>query len=349
MLRSLVLFTHLIILTGSVPHDLFSTYPAIGLYRPRLFGNFYNKGNLLSKATPALGDSSIKTLFDFPGMTTSGLDFVGETRRQTDELKVTLRFLARDPRSSKYMERVFAGSDCIKNIEDAIAAIEQGTQLIENAKPELKQLLHLTDKLSRKSNIIETTRVSADIMRELEVLLPKLAPEQGTVCGSTTSAALSALFNVAVVLDDVSRDSSLDLPQIIKLQLRVSNKIVTAVTNFLVKLKDTTDNLENICTTDKRYNVRAINSLGQMLEDLAELFFTLGDFQNAEKIREKAPVFEKVTKILSAVPSSSPVSLECNKPGDFETSAAMMEDLAKLLEEFGLENLKKQIGFSGLF
>jgi len=383
MLRSFVLSTHFIILIGSLPQRQFNKpFTAFSsLETPQTSFQSFNspRGNLFSSSTlngknafdtrsffgsssssqkNSFGSSSLEESlgkFSLNGFqnafgfkSSSRLDFISETRRQTEELKATLRLLARNPTSAKYIDRVFASGDCIKDMEEAIAAIEQGTQLIENAAPQLKDLLDITDKLSRKSNIIEITRVAADVMRELEVLLPKLAPKQAQ-CGSTSSTAFAALHNVAAVIDDVSRDSSLDLPKTVKLQLRISREIVTAVTNFLAKLKDTTEDLQNICTTDNKYNARAISTIGEMLEDLAELFFNLGDFQSAEKIKEKKPITDKIARLLSSAPSTGAGSLVCNQPGDFRATAAMMEDLAKLLEQFGLENLQKQIGFSGIF
>jgi len=350
MLRSLVLSTHFIMLIGSLPQSQFNEpFTAFSSPRGSLFSgtsSSFDRKNAFNAPSFTFKGKGLENAFGFKSF--NRLDFIDETRRQTEELKATLRMLARNPTSAKYIDRVFESGDCIKDMEEAIAAIEQGTQLIENAEPQLKTLLDMTDKLSRKSNIIEITRASADIMRELETLLPKLAPKAAQ-CGSTSATTFAALHNVAAVINDVSGDSSLDLPEIGKLQLKISSKVVTAVTNFLAKLKDTTEDLQNICTTDRKYNARAISTIGEMLEDLAELFFNLGDFNSAEKIKEKKPITDKIVTLLSAAPSFGTGSLVCNQPGNFRAAAEMMENLANLLEEFGLENLKKQIGVSGFF
>merc|ERR1712123_403626 len=127
----------------------------------------------------------------------------------------------------------------------------------------------------------------------------------------------------------VSEDSTLGLSKVTKLELKISKEIVDSLTIFLGELRDTFADLRSHCTSHKGYNIRAIQAIGSMLEALADLFKNLGANEN--------------------FPESAVGNLNCNSPGDFEATARMLEDLAKLIEEVGIDKLKSQLGVTGLF
>jgi len=49
------------------------------------------------------------------------------------------------------------------------------------------------------------------------------------------------------------------------------------------------------------------------------------------------------------LPNTAVPGLNCNNPGDFETTARTLEDLVKLIEEVGIDKLKNQLGLQGIF
>ena len=112
--------------------------------------------------------------------------------------------------------------------------------------------------------------------------------------------------------------------------------------------------------------MRALKAIGNMLNDLADLFKELGDQEGEKEIREKTKFTNKIAvsiklgikqdninkyfqAAIQKFPDSSVEGLNCNNPGDFETTARMLEDLVKLIEEVGIDKLKNQLGIQGLF
>merc|ERR1712106_971272 len=236
-----------------------------------------------------------------------------------------------------------------KTVEEAIYAIERGTAIIERAEPELRQLISTVSSIDDNSDIIEVTKTSVDILRQLETLMPKLAPSNSDICGSSFYTAFEALQTVGDVFYEVSEDRSLDLSTVTSLELKISREIVNSVNSFLKKLKRTFADLEANCNSDKAYNVRSLQAIGRMLMDLADLFNELGDHEGETEIREKTKLTNKVADVISKLPNAAVPGLNCNNPGDFETTARTLEDLVKLIEEVGIDKLKNQLGLQGIF
>merc|ERR1712106_552401 len=272
-----------------------------------------------------------------------------ETRIQAISLKAILRKLSNNPKASRYMKRVFLTGDCVQSVEEAFDAIENGVSIIEGAKPELTRLLSTVKRIDDDSDILQVTKTSAEILRQMESLIPRLAPSNQNFCGSTFDVTYKTLKTVGDVLYAVSEDKTLGLPKVTKLELKISKEIVDSLTIFLGELRDTFADLRSHCTSHKGYNVRSLQAIGSMLHALADLFKNLGDNEGEKEIREKTSLIKKIAGAIENFPESAVGNLNCNSPGDFEATSRMLEDLAKLIEEVGIDKLKSQLGVTGLF
>ena len=76
-------------------------------------------------------------------------NFIQETRQQTDSLKVMLSKLSEEPKAQVYIKRVMEASQCLNDLEEAMSMIETGTELLENAEPQLLELVK-TGKITRR-------------------------------------------------------------------------------------------------------------------------------------------------------------------------------------------------------
>jgi len=278
-----------------------------------------------------------------PSTTSSNIASV--TRQQTDALKANLNLISSDPTASRYINRLFTSGTCIKTLEDAIAAIETGTTLIENAGPELTKLLSSLNGITDKSDVAAATRFSADMLLQMEALLPKLTPGIST-CGPNFEVTYEALITVGQVLGDISADSSIFLSQVTRQKLARSKTIVDPVTLFMKQLESTYSDLSLLCTTDKNYSLKTLSSIAGMLDHLAELFTSLGAGEKANSIRENSIFTQNIVAAIDNSDVTEFVNLDCNNPGDFTTIAQSMEDIADLIDEVGIETLKEQLGIS---
>jgi len=318
------------------------------------FRNFYTSNIRFTKPVPRtlLSRTSIQpnNPLGFEGFGSNNNDnLFEETRKQADNVKSTLRKLASNPGASKYMKKIFQVGDCVQTVEEAIASIENGASIIEKAQPELTRLMSSVKSIDDNSDILQVTKTSAEILRQMESLIPKLAPSNQNFCGSTFDVTYKTLKTVGDVLYAVSEDKTLGLSKVTKLELKISKEIVDSLTIFLGELRDTFADLRSHCTSHKGYNVRSIQAIGSMLEALADLFKNLGDNEGEKEIREKTSLTKKIAGAIENFPESAVGNLNCNSPGDFEATSRMLEDLAKLIEEVGIDKLKSQLGVTGLF
>jgi len=270
------------------------------------------------------------------------------TRQQTEGLKTILNTVSMNPTASRYINQLFTSGTCIKTLEDAITAIETGTTLIENAEPELTKLASSLNSITDTSDVAAATRVSAEILLQMEALLPKLTPRYST-CGSTSEVTFEALNTVGQVLKEISVDSSIFLSQVTRQKLVRSQTIVDSVTLLMKQLKSTFSDLSLFCTSDTNYNIKALSSMASMLDQLAELFTTLGAKEKANSIRQNSSFTQKIVAAVQNSDVNQLLSLDCNKPGDFSSVAQALNDIADLIDEVGIETLKQQIGLADLF
>merc|ERR1711892_1347249 len=136
-------------------------------------------------------------------------------------------------------------------------------------------------------------------------------------------------------------------PQITTLQsrddLKDSAKIISGVTTFLTNLNKSFTKFDKFCTSDKEYNIEAITAIGEMMTDLADLFAVLGGITDAEEIRKQGDFTKTVVANINRLGNLDLGTLECNKAGNFQAAAETLDDLAKLIEDVGLENLCNQL------
>merc|ERR1719431_871524 len=192
---------------GSSYQTVGSTYPAIRSTYPAVGSTF----QVVGSHYPVQRSPLLQT--GFPYLTS---DIIQQTRQQTDSLKVILRNLAQNPTSAKYIRRVLDSGSCIDSLEEAIGAIEAGVKLVENAGPEIQGLVATVKSLENERDIEKLVKISANALRQLEVVIPKIAPSSPTVCGASAEATFEALQNIAQILNDVSEDESLYLSELNK-------------------------------------------------------------------------------------------------------------------------------------
>ena len=95
-------------------------------------------------------------------------DFVQQTRTQANSLKTTLRSLASTPGADKIVNRVIndINNVCLNNVEEAIEAVETGARIVENAAPEIKQLIQTVEAFEKLTDTPTVIREAANILRQ---------------------------------------------------------------------------------------------------------------------------------------------------------------------------------------
>merc|ERR1712128_244671 len=197
-------------------------------------------------------------------------DIVQQARTQADALKKTLRSLARKPEAAPIFEKVFAGnnSDCINNMDQALEATE------------IKLLIQNVQGLQAITDTPKAVRQTAKIIRLLDVLIPKLTPS--SICQTTSGDVLNSMNSLGALVNELSSKEDVYYTTHGRQTLKTSAKILSKVTKFLTK--ESHFKFDHFCTKDKAYNKEFISNVGNMMNDLADLYTGLGGVTAASEL-----------------------------------------------------------------
>jgi len=276
----------------------------------------------------------------------NGGDIVANTRFFSNQVQATLRQLADYPASSAIVNRIINDKDniCLRNLEEGIAAIETATKLVERSGDDIKNLNDKVNSFITLTDPATVVRAVADILRVTEPLIMKITPDNITICEASSNQAFGSLRSIASLCDELSTTDQLSLSIEVRRQLVDSARKISTVATFLNRLRSVFSRIEQICTPDRQYNIKAISSLGDLMVYLGDLFATLGEVHQGEKIRKGKEFVNKVVAQINKIENIGLGKLDCNKQGDFSSAAKTMEDLATIIDEVGIEQLEKQLG-----
>jgi len=285
-----------------------------------------------------------------PVLSRSG-DIVSQSRQLTEYVKLTLRQFENDPIASPYIDRIIGASSCLSSLEDAIKSIDVSIRLLEDARPQLLRLVDTVKNMQKYTDVETLVRVSGDIVRQIGVLVPKLAPEDAEtdVCGDSPSLSFSVIQIVADVIGDIAEDNRIRLSPYGRQQLETSSKVVEGVLKFIKQLGVTFNGFNKEgCVADKETNVKALNSIGTMLDSLAVMFELFGGVSEADDVRERAVYLGKIVAAIQKNELLDIGTLDCDRPGDTSLAASTLDDIADIIAEIGLTELAKQAGVENL-
>ena len=132
-------------------------------------------------------------------------NIIQNTRTQAESLKTDLRSMARNPRAAQILNRVFADKNnvCINSMDDAIETIEMSTKLVENAGSEIKELVEIIKVFEKSIDTPKAVRETANILRLLDTLIPKITPATST-CGTSSADVFGSLQSLGVLVDELA-------------------------------------------------------------------------------------------------------------------------------------------------
>ena len=211
------------------------------------------------------------------------------------ELIFTLRKLENEPQAARTIEKLFSdkNSVCLRNLEEAIEAIHEGTKLVEAAEGDIRTLNSRVESLMGLRDEAEVVREVASILRALQPLLTKIAPANPTskVCAASTDSTLSYLRSLAVMLHQLSEETQ-DHQERAKLAQAAST--VAAVSAFLGQLRLQVREFQSLCPPDRDSTQASIRALGNIIASLADMTAVVGNHRAAEDIRKGNLVTEKI-------------------------------------------------------
>ena len=215
-------------------------------------------------------------------------------RTRAQELISTLKQLENEPKAADTIKKLFSdeNSVCLSSLEEAIEAIEEGTQLVEAAEGDLRALRSHVERLIGQTDEVAVMREVASILRALQPLLTKISPAHPanpTLCAASTDSSFDYLRRLALILHELSEDSEEH-----RAMLESSASTVSAVTVFLNQLRSELRQVQNLCHPDRQSSVSSIRALANIIANLADMTAVVGNHRTAEDIRKANLVTEKI-------------------------------------------------------
>ena len=247
---------------------------------------------------PSSGQYQYQGPFNSFGATTtfaraSG-NIVEQTRAQADSTKALLKSLGGNRKAVEYIDAVIGSNKCFDNLDDAIDAIENAAKLVERNGPEILSLYEVVEKLEEEKELTKVVTTSAEILRQLAVLIPSLAAEPSHLCNASPEDTIESFSDIAKMINDVSNENDLQISLGVRQKLKESSKIVSDVTKFLGKLNKSLSSFGQFCGKGKEYQNAFLVTVVSVLEDLAVLFEGFGDAEKANGVRKNGAFLKKL-------------------------------------------------------
>lgn len=287
----------------------------------------------------------------------SSSSVVQQTEDLAEILTSILRDLSNNPASAATVDNIIKDNynPCLTSLEGSLQSIETAVTLVKTTGPEIEVL---TDKF----NSFTKLKDPAIIVRETGAMLRLLKPlaEKSKVVSEENCEGFGSLRSLAVLVTEIADKPELSLKYGVKSQLRQSAAVLSTVTTFLEQLKSDIARMEKFCTANNQYNRDSIVAIGDLMENLANMYSSLGDIKTGEKIRYGKVYIDGVTVRYKAISQgiltcSTQAELakldlvglgnsDCTNNGDIRAAAAILDDLATLIEDVGLDALSEQLG-----
>ena len=226
-------------------------------------------------------------------------NIIEQTRAQADSTKALLKSLGNNRKAVEYIDAVIGSNKCLDNLDDAIDAVENAAKLVEKNGAKILSLYEAVEKLEEEKELTRVVKTSADILRELAVLIPSLATEPSRLCNASPEDTIESFSGLAKILEDISKTNDLQISSGVRQKLRKSSKIVSDMTTFLGKLNKSLSSYSQYCGQGKEYQNEFLVAVVGVLEDLAVLFEGFGDAERAEGIRKNGAFVKKLVVSLN--------------------------------------------------
>jgi len=278
------------------------------------FGGFQNPLTFIRSSTDS---TSVEGLFT-------------DASSAAEAVKNTLVQLAANPSTAAIANNVLASDNScgVNNVDDGVARIEKAIGDLDGIKGDVEALYTSVKAFIPLKDPVKILRKTSELVKLLQPLY--------------NNDIDNFDFDVLKCVTDALRSSN-RLNPIAAAKLNEASGIISAVTSFMDGLRVTTARLENSCTEGK-LNTDFVLAIGDLTNDIADLYVAVGDAQTGEKIRQGSENVGRITGELDKIQDLDLALFECNDARDLSKAASTLENLADLIEEVGLENLQETLG-----
>ena len=215
------------------------------------------------------------------GDTTSVGGLFTDATSAAEAVKNTLVQLAANPDTAVIVNKVLASDDScgVKNVDEGVERIEEAIGALDGIKGDVEALYISVKAFIPLKDPVKVLRKTSELVKLLQPLNNK----------ANDDFELDILRCVTNTLSSTNQ-----LHPITAAKLSEASGIISAVTSFMDGLRRTTARLENACT-DGKLNADFILAIGDLIDDIADLYVAVGDAQAGERIRQGTEIVGRFT------------------------------------------------------
>ena len=266
-------------------------------------------------------------------------DVVEKTRQAADNAKALLTSLKNNQTYASLVVKALESSNCLDNIDDAIAAVEVSARLVEEVAPAFQSLQGQTD-------ILLLTRGAAVMLRKLESL-----QSQVTAASLDKDCKGPATGGVTDLDSFLSQFASFVPTSKLTPNINIS-ALITATNNFLAKVKQSTARLQDgqLCARGD-FQETIFSTIEEIMTDLSVLMRSLNAEQSSRLVspaqfqQQFQQMFQQVAAGLNTAGLQQPCSaFSVTTDTTYAGLANTLDDLAAIIEDVGVETLAAELG-----
>merc|ERR1711990_1285579 len=247
--------------------------------------------------------------------------------------------------AAEYIEPTFATSDCLTNLEDVTKLIQAGTDLIVDNGPELIYLEALVQSLKGETDVVKLTKATAKMLRALDGLGPALAAGASDLCISSPEASIKGFQDLADVLEALSQNNDINMPQRSRELLKISAEIMDQTAEFLETQNNALETFRTECEAGNESQIAIYDSTRAILDSLAKLYEVMGFEDRSVDLKKQSDFIKKFGDSYSELDRLG-IDIDCSLVGDYKSLAQILEDLVVIIESVGLEKLSEELGIN---
>ena len=275
--------------------------------------------------------------FDRKGDNLLDGDIVTKTRQAAENAKTLLRSVKNNATFAPMVVAALESSNCLDNIDDAIAAVDASAKMVEDIAPTFQAMRGQRD-------ILVLTRSSAAMLRRLDSIMPRLDRYPlNKECAVPAAGQPGQLSD----LDSLLQQFATFIPASSNIRPARFSAIISQTQAFLAKVKRSTARLQNgqLCARGDFQNT-IFTTVEEIMTDLSEFLASVNADQSGSVRSQSAQfqqkfqqMFQQVAAGLNTAGLQQPCSLGSTdiSTAPLSTLAQTLADLAVIIEDVGVE------------
>merc|ERR1712123_314283 len=287
-----------------------------------------------------------RSLERHPVFTSNG-NLVEQTKAFVDSAKNLFGFLEHSEQAQITFAEVFDASDCLGNVTDVIALMDEIVKLVEKNAPEIIYLEALIESLKNERDIDVLVLASSKMLRALGHIMPALSNPSPKLCITNPEDSVRAFKSPAHGMIDIRNHREIEVDETARQLLEFSSKVMYDTGKFIFKMNKSLKNFKKSCQNHQMKDVAVYNTIVDIMDSLADLFNDLNLERKSNAIKEQIEFVKRIVRPFNNLDfiANLDIVLDCDfQSGSYEELAQTLDDLGSVINDVGIETLAKDLG-----